>query len=251
MPKVPDLAESVRAAFNSKSEGVKAAALPLYAKLDPERASADLTAMLADEKLPEQLRIAMALGWGEVAAVNKDAASDALEKLMHDSDNDVRAAAAQAAGMLGRASQEKLTKMVKAESYVVRKGAARGLALTAIVGASGGVAVGGIAQMWREKGTPRRDAVRIFADLAKKKPGLVLDYLSIAARINEDPSLHPIGVEGLCYAANVGSPEARKALQRSTDDESVEVRRTARRSRRFSSRIPTPRFAPPRHACSR
>ncbi|HUS33149.1 MAG TPA: HEAT repeat domain-containing protein [Kofleriaceae bacterium] len=225
MPKVPNLAEAVKGAFNSKSEGVKAAVLPLYAKLDPGSATTDLVAMMGDNKLQEPLRVAMALAWGQVAATNKEAAVEALDKLLGEPNNDVRAAASQAAGMLGRTYQEKLIKSVKAESYVVRKGAARGLALSAIAGASGPVAVGGIAQMWREKGTPRRDAARIFAELAKKKPGLVLDYLANASRNTEDPSLHPIGVEGLCYAANVGSPEARKALQRATDDESVEVRK--------------------------
>jgi hypothetical protein len=181
--------------------------------------------MLSDSKLDKKLRAAAALAWGQVAAANKDAASDALDKLMHDPDNDVRAAAATAAGMLGREYQEKLIKMVKAESYSVRVGAAQGLAWTALTGASGPVAIGGIAQMWREKGRPRRDAARIFADLAKKKPGYVLDYLASAARNTEDPALHPIAVEGLCYAATVGSSDARRALARSTDDDDVSVRR--------------------------
>ncbi|HTL31968.1 MAG TPA: HEAT repeat domain-containing protein [Kofleriaceae bacterium] len=225
MPKVPNLAESVRQVFNSKSEGVRAAILPLYAKLDPTNATTDLQTMMADGKLDESLRVAMALGWGQVALTNKEVATDPIDKLLGDPNTNVRAAASQAAGMFGRQYQEKLIKSAKAESYAVRKGAARGLALSAIVGASGPVAVGGIAQMWKEKGTPRRDATRIFADLAKKKPGLVLDYLTIASKINEDPSLHPIGVEGLCYAANVGSPEARKALARATDDESLDVRK--------------------------
>jgi HEAT repeat protein len=107
----------------------------------------------------------------------------------------------------------------------VRIGAAEGLAQSAIAGASGPTAIGGIAQLWKEKGRPRREAARVYASLAKKKPGYVLDYLSIAARSGEDPQLHIIGVEGLCYAATIGSPEARKALARSTDDEDVRVRR--------------------------
>ncbi|HEY5925027.1 MAG TPA: HEAT repeat domain-containing protein, partial [Kofleriaceae bacterium] len=111
------------------------------------------------------------------------------------------------------------------ESYVVRIGASEGLAASAIAGANGPTAIGGIAQLWKEKGRPRREAAKIYANLAKKKPGLVLDYLAIAARIAEDPGLHVIGVEGLCHAATIGSPEARKALARSTDDEDVQVRR--------------------------
>lgn len=225
LPKIPNLVEAARAAFNSKSEAVRAAALPLYAKIDPERAGGDLTTMLDDRKLEKRLRVAAALAWGEVAAVNKDAASGALEKLLKDDVTDVRAAAATAAGKLGRTYQEKLIKMAKAESYPVRIGAAEGLALSAVAGASGPVAISGIAQLWREKGRPRRDAARIFANLAKKKPGYVLDYLASAARMQDDPALHPIGVEGLCYAATVGSADARRALARSTDDESVAVRR--------------------------
>ncbi len=225
MPKVPNLVDATRAAFASRSEAVRAAALPLFAKVDPERAGGELTQMLEDKKVDRKLRAAAALAWGEVAAVNKDAASGALDKLMKDDDNEVRAAAATAAGKLGRTYQEKLVKMAKQESYVVRIGAAEGLALSAVAGANGPTAIGGIAQLWREKGRPRREAAKVFANLAKKKPGYVLEYLASAARSTEDKLLHPIGVEGLCYAATIGSPEARKALARSTEDEDVAVRR--------------------------
>jgi hypothetical protein len=115
--------------------------------------------------------------------------------------------------------------MAKAESYVVRIGAAEGLANTAVSGASGPVAVDGIAQLWREKGRPRRDAAKVFAHLAQKKPGYVISYLASAAKNTEDPALHPIGVEGLCAASYTGSPDARRALARSVDDPSVDVRK--------------------------
>lgn len=223
--KASDLVDAARAAFGSHSVAVRAAALPLYAKVDPGRASADLTTMLDDKKLDKPLKVAAALAWGEVAGSNKDGASTALDKMLKDEDSDVRAAAAQAAGKLGRVYQEKLIKMAKSESYVVRIGAAEGLANTAISGASGPVAVDGIAQLWREKGRPRRDAAKVFAHLAQKKPGYVLEYLASAAKNTEDPSLHPIGVEGLCAASFIGSPDARRALARSVDDPSVEVRK--------------------------
>jgi len=225
LPKIPNLVDAAHAAFASRSEALRAAALPLYAKVDPERAGGELTQMLEDRKLDRKLKAAAALAWGEVSAVNKDAASGALDRLLKDDDNEVRAAAATAAGKLGRMYQDKLVKMAKNESYVVRIGAAEGLALSTIAGASGPVAISGIAQLWREKGRPRREAAKIFANLAKKKPGYVLDYLASAARNTEDPQLHPIGVEGLCYAATIGSPEARRALVRSTDDPDVQVRR--------------------------
>ena len=225
MPKIPNLTEAARAAFNSRSEGVRAAALPLYAKVDPTRAGGDLTPMLEDKKLDKGLRVAAALAWGEVASANKDAASAALDKLLNDGDNDVRAAAAAAAGKLGRAYQDKLVKMAKNENYVVRIGAAQGLAASALSGASGPVAISGIGQLWREKGRPRREAAQIYAELAKKKPGYVLEYLQIAAHSAEDPQLHPIGVEGLCYAATIGSPEARRGLAKSAEDPDAHVRK--------------------------
>lgn len=220
----PGLLAAAKAASASRSVAVRAAALPLYAKLDPTAAGGDLTTMLDDKKLDKPLRIAAALGWGEVALVNQGAASNALDRMLKDEDPDVRAAAAEAAGKAGRAYQERLYKMAKNESYAVRIGAARGLAASAEVGANASVAVGGIAQLWREKGRPRREAARVYAQLAKKKPAAVIEYLRIAARTTEDPSLHPIGVEGLCNAALAGNASARAALAQSTDDPSADVR---------------------------
>jgi HEAT repeat protein len=225
LPKLDTLGDTARAAFGSKSPTVRAAALPLYAKLDPVRAGGDLATMLEDKKLDKSLRAAAALAWGEVARTNLGAAQNALDRMLRDDDQEVRAAAAEAAGKAGRAYQEQLTKMAKNESYVVRFGAARGLAASAEAGASTGVAVGGIAQLWKDKGRPRREAAKVFAHLARKKPAAVMGYLTISARTAEDPSLHPIGVEGLCNAALAGSADGRRHLAGSTDDASVEVRR--------------------------
>lgn len=225
LPKIPDLVESARAAFASRSAGVRAAALPLYAKADPERAGGDLSTMLEDKKLDKTIRVAAALAWGEVAPTAKGAAENALDRMLKDEDGDVRAAAAAASGKAGRTYQDRLIKMAKSENYNVRIGAAEGLAASAESGGNVGVAVGGIAQLWREKGRPRRDAAKVFAHLAKKKPAAVLEYLNAAARTPEDPALHPIGVEGLCNASLAGSAEARRLLARSTDDPSVDVRR--------------------------
>ncbi|HUJ63095.1 MAG TPA: HEAT repeat domain-containing protein [Kofleriaceae bacterium] len=229
MPKVPNLVESARAAFGSHSAAIRAAALPLYAKVDPERAAKDLAPMLDDKKLDKSLRAASALAWGEVAAIDRGAAEGALDKLIKDDDGEVRAAAATAAGKLGRSYQDRLVKMAKTENYNVRIGAAEGLAGTALSGGNVGVAIDGIAQLWREKGRPRRDAVTIWAHLARKKPfDAVVQYLASAARITEDPALHPIAVQGLCNAS-LGSgaavADARRALAKSTDDPSADVRR--------------------------
>ena len=225
LPKAGNLVEAARTAFTSKSPAVRAAALPLYAKVDPVRAGGDLYAMLDDKKLDKPLRVAAALAWGEVASTNKEAAQNALDRMLKDDDPDVRAAAAWAAGKAGRAYQDKLYKMAKAESYAVRIGAAQGLAASAESGGNVGIAVDGIAQLWREKGRPRRDAARIFAHLAKKKPQAVVEYLTLAAHLTDDPALHPTGVEGLCNGALAGSADARNRLARSVDDPAADVRR--------------------------
>jgi HEAT repeat protein len=224
LPSSKELIDAVHAAVGSRSEAVKAAALPLYARIDPDRAGAELIPLL-DQKDASALRVASALAWGELVSTKRAAAEAALEKLLKDNNAGVRAAAAAAYGKLGRPAQDKLIKMVKNERYDVSIGAAQGLAATAEVGASVSVAVDGIAQLWRQQGRPRRDAAKIYAQLAKKKPLAVTTYLVAAARMPDDIALHPIGVEGLCNAANAGSAEARRNLARSTDDTSSEVRR--------------------------
>src|SRR5206468_2061079 len=68
--------------------------------------------------------------------------------------------------------------------------------------------------------------VKIWAHLARKKAfGQVVEYLAGAARIIEDPGLHPLAVDGLCNAALAGNTDARTALKNSVTDTSVEVRR--------------------------
>jgi len=222
---VTALAEAAHTAYASHSEAVRAAALPLYARLDPARAGGDLAALLEDKKAGKVMRKATALGWGELAHTNDKAAAEALTRMIKDSDADVRAAAAVAYGKLGRVSQSELQKMVKNERFDVAIGAAEGLAVSAEVGASISEAISGIAQLWKQKGRARREAAKVFARLARKKAGSVMSYLVSASRSTEDDALHPIGVEGLCNAANAGSAEARRNLAKVTDDPSTDVRR--------------------------
>lgn len=217
------VADAARAAFGAKTDAVRAAALPLYTATDPSRAADDLAALMAG-KPGRAMRISIATAWGELARTKPEAAA-ALDKLIKDSDADVRAAAAAAYGYLGRPAQDVLHKMVKNERFDVAVGAAYGLAASVEAGASVGVAMDGIFQLWKQKGKPRREAARVFAKMARYKAGAVIDYLTSASRMQDDPGLHPIGVEGLCNAANAGSAEARRNLARVTDNPSTDVRR--------------------------
>lgn len=225
LPPALDIASAAEGAFENKSEALRAASLPLYARVSPDKAIAALGEISADKKASRVLQVAAAKAWGVLILERPEVASPALEALMRDDSSEVRAAAAAAYGRIGRAAQEQLTKMVKNERFDVAVGAGMGLAAGAEEGASASVAVGGIAQLWKQKGRPRREAVRIFARLARKKPANVMNYLDAAARAPDDPLLHPIGVQGLCNAIAGGSPEARRSLARAADDESVEVRR--------------------------
>ena len=220
----PALVDPVRAAVRSQTEVVRAAALPLLARVAPTSALDDVT-RVSGERLGRAMKVAVALAWGELARAKIAEAGPALEKLIRDDSFEVRAAAAEASGYLGRPAQEALIKMVKQERIEVAVGAARGLARTADAGASPAVAVGGINELWKRKGRSRREAAQVYAMIAKKRPGVVMNYLISSARNTEDPALHPIGAEGLCNAANQGNPEARRQLLRITDDPSVEVRR--------------------------
>ncbi len=225
LPQVAELVEAARSAFGSRSVAVRAAALPLYAKADPVRAGGDLAAMLEDTTLDRPMQVAAALAWGEVAASNKGAAENALDRMLKSDNKDIRAAAAEAAGKLGRTYQDQLVKMAKADYFDVQVGAARGLAATAASGASVNVAMGGIYQLWKQKGRLRREAAKVYAQLAKTKPQPVVDQLRIASRIKDDPALRVIGVDGLCNAALAGNATARAGLTSATGDESVEVRK--------------------------
>ncbi|MFT3696343.1 MAG: hypothetical protein QM831_24600 [Kofleriaceae bacterium] len=226
MPKVANLVDAAKNAFASKSPALRAAVLPLYAKVDPEQAGGQLASMLEDKKLEKQLRVAAALAWGEAASANKDAAAHALDGMLKEEDGDIRAAAAKASGKLGRVYQDRLVKMAKGESFNVRIGAAEGLALSTLSGGNVGVGIDGVAQLWREKGRPRREAVRIWSHLARKKPfPNVVEYLASGSRVPDDTGLHPLAVEGLCNAALAGNADARAGLRTAATDPAIEVRR--------------------------
>src|SRR5690606_2454241 len=164
--------------------------------------------------------------WGEVARTKNRAAQGALETLIEDPSSKVRAAAAEAYGYVGRAAQRELIEMIKKERYDVALGAARGLANSVEVGASSSSAVNGIYRLGKKKGRAGRDAARVYADMARSKPGPVGNLLASAARDKDDSALHAIGVEGLCNALTAGDRGAIGDMARAARVVSVEVRRT-------------------------
>lgn len=221
----PDITATVRDALAAKSEGIRTAALPLYARIDPKDAATELVLLPDKGPLTPALEVATALAWGEIAKAKDRAAASALELLLKHEDTEVRAAAAEAYGNTGRSSQSVLIKLIKNDRYNVALGAANGLALSADAGGSASNAVSGIMQLWKRKGKPRRDAVQIFARMARTQPKAVVDILASSARSKEDTGLHVLGVRGLCNASAAGYRSVRRALIRAAEEGSVEVRR--------------------------
>jgi hypothetical protein len=221
-----DIADPIKGVLSSQGDALRAAALPLWVHINPEAGAGDLAVMLQDAGLSPEMQEAMALAWGEVArGKDRGAAQGALETLLKSSSAKVRAAAARAYGFVGRDSQEDLIKLIKKDRFDVALGAANGLANSAEAGGSASQAVFGIAQLWKKKGRPRRDAAEVFARMARSKPAAVDNYLNAAARSTEDAALRPIGVRGLCNALVAGDKGAARALARAIEGAPVEARR--------------------------
>ena len=220
------ITDAVKEALGAKTSAVRAAALPLYARIDPKDAAAELVLLPEKGPVDDALKVAMALSWGEIAKTGDRAATVALEKLLEEQANDVRAAAAEAYGNTGRSAQSRLAKMVKTERFDVASGAAYGLANSAAVSGRSSVAVGGVLQLWKRKGRARRVATQVFAKMARTKPRSVISYLTAATRAKDDSGLHVLGARGLCNAnTNKKYRGARKLLAREAKDGSLEVRR--------------------------
>jgi hypothetical protein len=216
-----------KSALSSEDVKIRAAALPLYAKVNKAEAAGDLAILLEKPDLPKQMRVAVALAWGQVARRQKGVAQVALAELLKDNDRAVRSAAARAYGFIGRAAQPELAKIIKKEYLEVAESAAYGLVNSTLVGASAGNAVGGIRDLWKRKGKARRVAAEVYARMARHKASATMSYLTQAVRATDDSALHPIGVRGLCNALQGGYGRAARELVRANSNESVDVRRIA------------------------
>ena len=219
-----DIADDMESVLEDRSDRLRAAALPVYARIDPADAAGELALMLEREGLGRTMREAMALAWGEVVSEGRQAAHEALDSLLDDDDQHVRAAAARAYGNLGRASQTTLIRLIGDAPFRVEVGAAYGLATSATQGGSGPQARGGIGRLWAQRGSRKRAAAEVYAHMAHESPDLVLSQLSAAARDRRDDALHPIGIEGLCNGVAAGSAGARQHLIRATRDPRDEVK---------------------------
>ena len=224
------VAGDIHRAYDSKVDEVSNAALPVWARVAPDDAVAALTKLLdSRDSLKPDRKIALALGWGQIAFASKDrrAPRAALEMLLKDKNRDVRAAAIRAYGYVGGATHVKLTKLVKQEGFnSLGVAAAFAFANSAHVAPRG--AVSGLYTFWKSRGRGRRIATEAYARMARIKKSkavhFAVPYLGQAAS-DRDSRLHPIAVEGLCNAVVTGSTAAQYQLIRAASDKSREVRR--------------------------
>jgi len=221
---------TLRLGIQAKDEDVRAAALPLFARIEP-RAEAEEEVVvyaetLAAGELSDTLRRAYALAWGELARRGSGAAEAAIRPLLGDDTTRVRAAAARAYGFNGRVAQGELSKLIETDRFEVAVGAAWGLANSADAGGSRSRAAGQVAKLWKKKGRARRVATEVFAAMAHRRPSSVINYLKAAIAQSDDTSLHPIAARGLCaaYEAN-SSTAARELARRAAGNPNPDVRR--------------------------
>lgn len=220
------IAGDIKAALASESQPVREAALPVYARIAPRDAAAELAVLRKNPEPGETLLVAMARAWGEVARIGEPAAGMALEELIGDgAPPQVRIVAAEAYGNVGRGAVATLNDLAKKARFDVAAGAVLGLANAVQRGAPRGMATSGITNMWRRKGRPRRAAAEAFARLASTHARNVYSYLSTAARTSDDTELRVIGVQGLCRAGVAGHGPSRRMLVRASLDGESEVRR--------------------------
>ncbi len=212
---------SISRAWKAKVEAVRAAALPLYARLAPQKAAEQI--VLLQGQLSPELREAIALAWGEIAQRKDRAARPALEALLKDDTPAVRAAAARAYGHTGRGSQNELNKMIKTERLDVAVGAAYGLANSIEAGGNVGAAIGGIRQLWKRDGRPKRYATEAFAEIARTSPAPVFSYLRSAAR-EDDDDLQEAAVAGLCRGLVANHSPSIRELVAATSSKFNQVR---------------------------
>ncbi|MBL4632222.1 MAG: ATP-binding protein [Kofleriaceae bacterium] len=220
----------LRVVRSSKSPEVADAILPLLARAQPVNVASELVAIANAGKLTTKKSVMLARSWGQIARSDETIRAEAgavLERLLKSEDREIRAAAAEAYGFTGRSSQEELIKIVKTEFKQVAQSAAMGLANSVEVGAPAGRAVVGINEMWKRKGRIRRAAGQAYARLARFKPIPVFAYLAKAARSSDDPSLHPIGMRGLCNSLRAGFVKVTPALVKASQSDQVKVRQIA------------------------
>ncbi len=220
---------AVESSLKSSKPTLRGSALVLLAKASPNAAATELIKLFDEANLPKPMRVAAATAWGYVAldVDNRLLAKASLEKLLKNEDRNIRGAAAQAFGFVGRSAQEPLSAIVKKDFADVAQLAAMGLVNSVQAGAPAGNAVAGIRPLWKKKGRHRRSATAAFARLALYKPESVTSLLASSLNLSDDPSLAPIAMGGYCNMLQKGSKSGSGPLIKAASHSQLDLRTTA------------------------
>ncbi|HXU62526.1 MAG TPA: HEAT repeat domain-containing protein [Polyangia bacterium] len=213
-----------RAIKPDASPRLRAAALPLYARLISPDEAEDLAR--ADMKGPPAARVASAAIWGAVAAIRPDDAGKPLKAMLSDPSPDVRAEAARALGFLRRGDALEFTdKALKDPSPDVERAAIES-ALTLAAQSPAPVADMLGRSVKTVRPAVRRSVVEALAKLGEKQPAAALPPLAHAIK-DGDVATRVAAATGLCGIARNNGPAASPYLRIAARDDHEEVRTAA------------------------
>lgn len=213
-----------RAIKPDASPRLRAAALPLYARLISPDEAEDLAR--ADMKGPPASRAASAAIWGAVAGLRPEDAAKPLKAMLYDPSPDVRVEAARAFGFLRRGDGLELTdKALKDPSPDVERAAIESaLALSAQSPAPVADMLGRSVKTVRP--AVRRSVVEALARLGEKQPAAALPPLAHAIKDGDVPT-RVAAANGLCGIARNNGAAASPYLRIAARDDHEEVRTAA------------------------
>jgi HEAT repeat protein len=205
------------------SPRLRAAALPLYARLITPEEAEDLAR--GEMKGPPAARAASAAVWGAVAATHPDDAEKPLKSMLYDPGTEVRIEAARAFGFLHRDGLDLTEKALKDPSPDVERAAIESaLALSGQYSVQVADILGKAVKTVRP--AVRRNLVEALARLGESRPAAALPPLAHAIK-DTDVATRLAATNGFCSLAKKNGAAASPYLRIAARDDHDEVRAAA------------------------
>jgi hypothetical protein len=212
-----------RAIRPDSSPRLRAAALPLYARLISPDEAEELAR--ADMKGPPASRAASAAIWGAIAAARPEDAAKPLKAMLYDPAPEARVEAARAVGFLRRDGLDLTDKALKDPSPDVERAAIES-AMTLSAQSPGPVAEMLGRSVKTVRPAVRRTLVEALARLGEKQPAAALPPLARAIHDADVPT-RVAAASGFCAVARKNGAAASPYLRIAARDDHEEVRTAA------------------------
>jgi conflict system STAND superfamily ATPase/HEAT repeat protein len=211
----PALEKAIRA---ESAPRLRAAALPLYARLVPAAQAEDIAR--TEMKGPPPARAASAAMWGAVAAVAPDDALKPIKTLLADQAPEARVEAARASGYLRRDGIELVDKALKDPSADVERAAID--AASMLAAQNPGPVIDMLARALKlVRPAVRRNVIEALARVGDGRPAAALPPIAHAIK-DSDTATRVAAAKGLCALAKrdaaAASPYLRIAARDDRDD---------------------------------